>query len=847
MSVSTEGIPAVEAECVRVRLSVERDPHNLAYRHQPANVMPRVLFVILLTASFVLSAPAQERYQVPDSDLATLVEAPAPPATALSPDRSVMVVMERPSVPELADLAAPEQRLAGIRFNPANMAPSRATGFTSITLVDIATGERREVGDLPADLRARNLRWAAGSRWLAFTHDSETAVHLYILDVARGVASRIEGVHVNDAYIGSAVTWLPDASGLIVRAVPQTRDDAPMASPVPTAPIVQENIGRTAPARTYQDLLADQHDEALFDHYMTSEIVEVRLDGSRHMVAAPDVHLGAAPSPDGRYILLETTRRPYSYLVPAFRFGRTIDVVDRDGNRVHRLADLGLADEVPTGFGSVPTGVRNATWRNDADATLVWVEALDGGDARAEVAERDRVFMLPAPFDAAPLELTTLADRYAGIQWGEGFALVSDAWMQTRSRKTFLVDPDNPAAGSRLLFDLNTDDRYADPGFPVMRQDERGQSIIESGADSATMYLTGSGASPEGDRPFLREFNLETGETTEHFRSEAPHFETFVAITAFEPLTIITQREAPVDPPNIYMRNLADGSITKLTDFPHPYPEYAGVQRERITYDREDGVQLTATLYLPEGYDPQRDGPLPGLVWAYPREFISADAAGQVTGSPYQFTRVSYWGAVPFAVRGYAVFDGASMPIVGEGEDEPNDTFVDQLIMNARAVIDEGVRRGVLDPDRVAIAGHSYGAFMTANLLAHSDLFKAGIARSGAYNRTLTPFGFQREERTLWEAPEIYSAMSPFMHADKVEAPILLIHGADDNNSGTFPMQSERFYNALRGHGKTARLVMLPLESHGYSARESLLHMLWETDRWLETYLGSDVSAAADN
>lgn len=807
--------------------------------------MQRALSLLLLTILIALPVAAQDRYETPHSDLAALVEAPASPSTSLSPDRSVMIVLERPAVPHLSDLAAEERRLAGIRFNPTNMAPSRATGFSSLTLVDVESGAQREVTGLPAGLRARNLRWAPGGRQLAFTHDADSAVELYVLDVATGSADRMDGVAISDAYLGNAMTWLPDASGLIVRAIPTSRGDAPTASPVPTAPIIQENIGRTAPARTYQDLLQDQHDENLFDYFMTSEIVEVRLDGSRTVIAAPDVYLGASPSPDGRFILLETTQRPYSYLVPAFRFGRTIDVIDRAGNRVHRLADLGLAEEVPTGFGSVPTGVRSATWRNDADATLVWVEALDGGDARADVQDRDRVFMLPEPFDGDAIELATLSDRYAGMFWGDGLALVNESWMQRRSMRTHILDPDDPGAGTRVLFELNTDDRYAHPGSPVMRQDERGQTIIDSGADPATIYLTGSGASSDGDRPFLREMHLDSGEITEHFRSEAPYFESFTAIASFDPLTIITQREGPVDPPNVFRRNLADGSFDQLTHFPHPYPEYAGLQRERITYDREDGVQLTATLYLPEGYDAERDGPLPGLVWAYPREFISADAAGQVTGSPYQFTRVSYWGAVPYAIRGYAVFDGASMPIIGEAEEEPNDTFVEQLVMNARAVIDEGVRRGVLDPERVAIGGHSYGAFMTANLLAHSDLFRAGVARSGAYNRTLTPFGFQREERTLWEAPDIYSTMSPFMHAHRIDAPILLIHGADDNNSGTFPMQSERFYNALRGHGKTARLVMLPLESHGYAARESLLHMLWETDRWLETYLNGDDSSEA--
>jgi dipeptidyl aminopeptidase/acylaminoacyl peptidase len=246
---------------------------------------------------------------------------------------------------------------------------------------------------------------------------------------------------------------------------------------------------------------------------------------------------------------------------------------------------------------------------------------------------------------------------------------------------------------------------------------------------------------------------------------------------------------------------------------------------------------MSATLYLPAGYEAERDGPLPGIVWAYPREYRSAAAAAQVSGSPYKFNRISYWAPQFLATQGYAVFDSATMPIVGEGDALPNDTFIEQLILNGQAVIKTGVERGVLDADRVAIGGHSYGAFMTANILAHSDLFKAGIARSGAYNRSLTPFGFQREERTVWDDADLYVRMSPFFHADKINEPLLMIHGMNDNNSGTFPLQSERLYQAIKGLGGTTRLVMLPLESHGYRARESVLHMLWETVNWLDEFV----------
>ena len=300
---------------------------------------------------------------------------------------------------------------------------------------------------------------------------------------------------------------------------------------------------------------------------------------------------------------------------------------------------------------------------------------------------------------------------------------------------------------------------------------------------------------------------------------------------------LLTRRESVEIPPNFFIRDLRSGALEAVTDFPHPTPQLLGVQKELIRYKRADGLALTGTLFLPAGHDPEKDGPLPTILWAYPREFKSASAAGQVRDSPHRFVRVGWWSPVPWVTRGYAVLSDPAMPIIGEGESEPNDTYVEQLVSGARAAVETLVERGISDPAKVAVGGHSYGAFMTANLLAHSDLFCAGIARSGAFNRTLTPFGFQSEERTLWQARETYFEMSPFVHADKIKAPLLIIHGAEDNNSGTYPMQSERFYNALKGHGATTRLVMLPHESHGYRARESIMHTVWEMDTWLSRYV----------
>ncbi|MEM0964006.1 MAG: prolyl oligopeptidase family serine peptidase, partial [Bacteroidota bacterium] len=602
-------------------------------------------------------------------------------------------------------------------------------------------------------------------------------------------------------------------------------------------PVVQESMGQAAPARTFQDLLEDARDEALFDHYMTSEIVAVGLDGSTRAIGEAGIVTSFQPSPDGRFLMTETRHRPYSYLVPWSRFPNRVEVWSlASGDRVALVNDAPLAERVPIAFGSVPTGPRSHQWRADAPATIAYAEAQDGGDAGADADIRDRLYLLAAPFDGTPVEMVALPLRFSGLVWGDDdTAMAIDYYWQTRQINWYRIDPSAPGAAPETVFSYSFEDRYNNPGSPMTEPNEAGFQVMLMEGDD--VFLAGQGASPEGNRPFVRRFSLATGEATELFRSEAPFYESPVDFVGEPGGMLLTRRETVTDPPNYVMRDLRSGDVQAVTDFPHPYPELANVQKETIEYEREDGVPLTATLYLPPGYDAERDGPLPTFVWAYPTEFKSAAAAGQRSDSPYQFTYVSYWGAVPFVTQGYAILDDASFPVVGEGDVEPNDSFREQLVMNAEAAIQAGVARGVTDPDRVAVGGHSYGAFMVGNLLAHSDLFQAGIARSGAYNRTLTPFGFQREERTFWDDPMLYFGMSPFMHADKIDEPILLIHGDADNNPGTFTLQSERLYGALKGLGGTARLVLLPAESHGYRGRESLLHMLWEQAEWLDTYV----------
>jgi len=801
------------------------------------NQWTRITAAVVIVLSVVAApAPAETTYQMPPKVIADLIDAPPTPATSVGPDKDTMLMLARPALPSIAEVASPELRLAGLRINPRTNGRARRSYYTGLTLKSITSGLERVITGLPRDARLRHVSWSPDGKRIAFTNTVDDGLELWVAEVRAARAKRLTGAMVNAAY-GSPFEWVSDSASMVVKLVPEGRGPEPAEPTVPSGPIVQQNTGEKRPARTYQDLLEDAHDKELFDHYFTSRLATVTVDGAVTRIGAPALYASAAPSPDGKYILTEAVHRPYSYLVPVSRFPERIEILDMNGRRVRLIADKPLAEDVPVTFGSTRTGPRSVNWRADKPATVSWVEAQDGGDAGREAEVRDTVYVLDAPFEGSPRTLVNLALRFGGMMWGdEHVALASEWWWSTRKTRTWKLDPSKPGSEPMLIVDRSFEDRYNDPGRPLTDRTPQGTTVLMFAGGGRSIFLSGAGASPEGDRPFLDKMNLETKDTRRLWRSEAPFYERVVDVIDPERMTVVTRRESTDEPPNYYLRDFSKGADRALTDYPHPMPQMKDVQKELIRYERDDGVKLTGTLYLPPGHAPH-DDPLPMLMWAYPQEYKSADAAGQVTDSPYRFVRTHSHSPLFWLMRGYAVLDDPSLPIIGEGDEEPNDTYVEQLAAGAKAAIDEVVRRGVADRDRIAIGGHSYGAFMTANLLAHTDLFRAGIARSGAYNRTLTPFSFQAEERTFWEASEVYFAMSPFMHVPEIDEPILLIHGEADNNSGTFPMQSERFYNALKGHGATCKLVMLPHESHGYRARESVMHMAYEMDAWLEKYV----------
>ncbi len=793
-------------------------------------------FVLIAAISGPVLAQDASGYQQPPAPIADILDRKPTPTPSLSPDRTTLALFDRSNLPPIAELAEPMLRLGGYRINPRNNGPanSRVSWLTGLSFQPVAGGAARAVA-LPEGARFTSPNWSPDGKAVAFLMDAPTGLELWVADVASGQARRLTDARVNAA-AGGAFDWLPDSSGLMARMVPQGRGAAPDVSRPPSGPTIEESMGRAAPVRTYQDLLSNAGDEALFEHYFTSQLTLVPLRGAARTVGEPAVHLGASVSPDGRYLLKTTVKQPWSYIVPARLFPTEVVVTDLQGRVVHRVADLPLRDDIPTAFDATAPGPRSVQWRADAPSTLVWAEAQDGGDPRNAAEVRDRVFMLAAPFSGEPTRLIDLPERYSGITWGDAdTALVYTRWFNTRHETRYVVDPSNPGEG-RVLLERNYQDRYNDPGFPVTDPNAAGFPVARFTSDGRVL-MSGAGATREGEYPFLAAMDLSSGQTERLWTSATGDYETIVGILDDDARRLVTRRETRVDPPNLYVRDLDGQAPDALTTFPDPAPQLAGVSRQLITYTRADGVRLSGTLYLPSGYDKDRDGPLPLVMWAYPAEFTDADVAGQVVDTANRFVRPGGSSHLFLLTQGYAVLDNPSMPIIGVDGAEPNDTYIEQLRASAEAAVNAVVEMGVADRDRIAVGGHSYGAFMTANLLAHTDLFRTGIARSGAYNRTLTPFGFQAEQRTYWEAGDTYTEMSPFTYANRVNEPILLIHGEADDNSGTFPVQSERFYAALKGNGATVRYVVLPLEAHGYRARESVGHTLWEMTRWLDQYV----------
>jgi dipeptidyl aminopeptidase/acylaminoacyl peptidase len=789
----------------------------------------------LLILGSVMHALSQGSYKKPPKAILDVLNVPATPTTSVSPARDRIALFQPLRYPPISELAEPMLRLAGSRINPKINGQHGQSYSVGLKLKNISDGKEITVA-LPPGARLVSPQWSPDGKYIAVGNITANGIELWLVDTAAGKGRKVEGVMLNTAF--GRFSW-EDSATILATLVSSKRGQAPAYQNLtPTEPAIQETTGRAGAVQTFQDLLKNPNDERLFEYYATSQLALIDVAGRVREIGAPAIFSSFNLAPNGKYLLVDQIERPFSYLYPASRFPRRVEVWDTSGKLIAPITKSPLQDNLPVG--GVSVGPRGISWVPTEPAMLMWTEALDNGDPRKKAEHRDRIMKLEAPFSAAATEVIKIEHRLQGRSFGEkdGLMLFSDNNRDTQRRRTFITDYRNPK-DVRKLADLNTNDRYNDIGAPVTRTLPNGSNVILQNGDD--IYLTGVGSTPEGDRPFLRRLNVKTLKTQEMFRSTLEEYESFVAFVDESAGSFITRKETVAEPANLYLRQVCpEGKVCTamayrpLTDFKDSAPQLRGITKQLVKYKRADGVDLSFTLYLPPGY--KQGTKLPTVVWAYPLEFTDQSTAGQVSGSTSRFTQIGGYSHLFFLLEGYAVLDNTTMPIIGDPE-TVNDTFIKQIADSAKAAIDKGVELGVVDPDRVGVGGHSYGAFMTANLLAHTDLFRAGIARSGAYNRTLTPFGFQSERRTFWEAPDMYGKVSPFFYANKINEPILLIHGEADNNQGTFPIQSERLFAAISGTGGKARLVMLPLESHGYTARESTEHTLNEMIEWFNKYV----------
>ena len=790
------------------------------------------MFFVIGLSSF--SGQAQQQYLNPPDAAKELFASRPMPRVSLSPDGRHLLIAERYRFRRIDDLASRVKALAGIRLNPFNNGPALPEYFFRMELKDLTTG-KKEILRLPGGPKRFSLPvWSPNGRQFAFLQYERNRVSVHVGTATSREIKSFPNLALNAA-AGRTIQWMRDNQSLLCLAIQSGRGTPPAPPRAPAGPVVQETGPKEAAVLTYPDLLQNEHDEKLFEYYLKSQLTVLDTRTSRtKKLGRPSIFSKFDVSPRGGYVLVERIHPPYSYQSPAQFFPRSTEVWDL-GASVNYVTIQPATEDVATG--GVPVQPRGHHWRPiGAVDTIAWVEALDGGDPDREVPYRDRVMMLEAPFNGRPKKVADLEHRFSKIYWAEtrNVALVREYESGRHWYRTWLVDPDNPDIPPRLRWDHSVNERYEHPGFPLMRQLPNGKRAMR--VHSNSIFLNGNGSSIEGDRPFLVKYHLETRNKEVLFKCVEDSYEAVVALLSDDGMEFVTRHETSEDHPNYFIRRVNDSERRSLTEFKDPAKSLREVQKKLITYERSDGVMLNCMLHLPPGYDLENPKPLPTILWAYPRAYTQGTVAGQVSNSPHRFS--TFAGASPrfLALQGYAVLDQVAMPIIGDG-DSANDTFTEQIVANAEAAIDAVVKMGVCDEFRVGVGGHSYGAFMAVMLLANSDLFRAGIARSGAYNRTLTPFGFQNERRTLWDAPETYLEMSPLLAVPKIRDPLLLIHGENDKNPATTPEQTKRLFRAIKGNGGKARIVLLPHETHNYQARESIGHTLAEMVQWFDKHV----------
>ncbi|TNF42132.1 MAG: S9 family peptidase, partial [Bacteroidetes bacterium] len=668
------------------------------------------LFLIFAITIGLAKAQVDITYQLPPKEILELADAQLAPMVQIDKKAENIILLHRNRYSSIAELSETELRLAGLRINPATNIGSRMAYVNNITLMSVGEKEQKQVAGLPAEPRLTNFSWSPDETKMAFTNTTSTGVELWILDIASASCKKLTDANLN-ANIGRPFSWFSDGNSLLVKFLPDERKPLIVkAESIPVGPTVSVSDGKKAQNPTFQDLLKDKADEFNFEQLSMSTLFKVGLNGQKTLWKETAMFTQSDFSPSGEYVLVTAIQKPFSYLVTLNRFPSKTTIFDKNGKEVKVLQESPLIEDLPKGNDATRKGMRSINWRNDEPATIYYVEALDEGDPEKEAEFRDEVFILNAPFNGQPVSVLKTMNRFAGITWGDKqVAIARDRWIKNRNTKTYLFNPSEPVVKPTVLFDMSYEDNYNNPGWFVTTKNQFGENTLVINGDK--MYLTGQGYSPEGIRPFFDEFNLKTKTTNRLWRADGKEtLENISEVINAPQGVLLTRVESQSVYPNYYIRNTIKRiAPQQITFFENPVKSISGIYKELITYKRADGVELSGTLYLPDGYDRQKKEKLPLLLWAYPREFKDAKSAGQVTSSPHTFTLPSGGSPVFWVTRGYAVLDNAAFPIVGEGDKEPNDTFIEQLVANAKAAIDAVDNLGFIDRNRVGVGGHSYG------------------------------------------------------------------------------------------------------------------------------------------
>ncbi len=759
----------------------------------------------------------------------------APRSSYLSPISKTKLAIEYDYLiyPTLETISKPFLKLAGKKIDASLNSIVGKRPYHSLRIKNFENDEIYPV-TIPKTEYVIEFKTSQNKKYLSYLSVGKDGIYLNIFSLTTFKHIYKSDFKINNTNNYLAMNWGVDGESMILSIIPNDRGSVPKKTAKDISPLTKESYGKISKVRTYTNLLKSEFDEKLFDYYFTSQMIKLDFKENKiTKLGEPAIFRDFSLSPDGEFYLTKIVQKPYSYSVPSFRFGYKYEIWNSDGLSIKEIISKPVQDQIPTW--GVETGMRYLNWISTENSTLYWAEAQDGGDPKAKVEYRDFLYKFESPFDKNYSLFKKVKERFGGISWfkEKGKYIFSENDYDKEWTIERISDLYDQNFKDRKILDISWNDKYGNPGDLLTEKNSRGYDIILE--NSGDLFYKGRGATKKGNFPFVDRVKKDDFKNKERiFLASENSYEIFRGFYNSDFEKLIIRRETKTDPRNYFIHDIRSKTKTKITNYIDHTPEIRKIRKELVTYQREDSLLLSGTLYYPIGYEKGKKYPL--LIWAYPQEYRDASQASQVSGSDNKFT--SFWASSPLyaLLDGYIVLHNAAMPVVGDVI-ERNNTFGEQIKMNAKAAIDFLDNKEIIDRERVAVGGHSYGAFMTANLLIYSDLFKAGIARSGAYNRSLTPFGFQSERRSYWEAKDFYNKVSPFMNAEKIKTPLLLVHGQKDSNSGTYPIQSERLFDAIKGNGGTVKLVMLPYEDHGYYARESNLHVIAETMEWLNKYL----------